>query len=127
MCPYNFYNENDNYFPYLYCSIDGKRCLYSKKCNKEQRYIPLDNQGECYKMNEKVRKEIPTNSYFVKTTRQSKHGTWLYVEIGDKIEKIEIPIENYDKNYVYIKVTKDGKKLASETPFRTYGKKKKKN
>ena len=43
MCPYNFYNENDNYFPYLYCSIDGKRCLYSKKCNKEQRYIPLDN------------------------------------------------------------------------------------
>ena len=75
-------------------------------------------------MNEKIRREIPTNSYFVKTTRQSKHGTWLYVEIGDKIE---IPIENYDKNYVYIKITKDGKKLASETPFRTYGKKKKKN
>jgi xanthine dehydrogenase iron-sulfur cluster and FAD-binding subunit A len=78
-------------------------------------------------MNEKIRREIPTNSYFVKTTRQSKHGTWLYVEIGDKIEKIEIPIENYDKNYVYIKITKDGKKLVSETPFRAYGKKKKKN
>ena len=45
MCPYAFYKDNETYYPYLYCKLDGKRCLYSKRCQKEEKYIQtiLDN------------------------------------------------------------------------------------
>ena len=36
MCPYAFYRDNETYYPYLYCKLDGKRCLYSKRCQKEE-------------------------------------------------------------------------------------------
>lgn len=124
MCPYGFYKENETYYPYLYCKLDGKRCLYSKRCQQEEKYIPLDNQGECYKMIEQNTKEIPTDSYYVQNSRPSPNGTWLYVEFEGNVTKVEIKIKNYDKNYVYLKKKSDGSGvIASDRPFRRYGKK----
>ena len=127
MCPYSFYNDKEDYFPYLYCKLDGKRCLYSKKCNQEQRYIPLDNQEECYKLNEELKKSIPEGAYFVKSARPSINGTWLYVEINGSVNKIEIPIKNYDRNFVFIKKKSDGTLMTSDKRFVKYYGKKKKN
>ncbi len=124
MCPYAFYRDNETYYPYLYCKLDGKRCLYSKRCQKEEKYIPLDNQGECYKMIENTKHNIPTNSFYVQNSRPSPNGTWLYVEFEGNVVKVEIKIKDYNKNYVYLKKKSDGSGvIASDEPFRRYGKK----
>ena len=124
MCPYAFYRDNETYYPYLYCKLDGKRCLYSKRCQKEEKYIPLDNQGECYKMIENTKYNIPTNSFYVQNSRPSPNGTWLYVEFEGNVVKVEIKIKDYNKNYVYLKKKSDGSGvIVSDEPFRRYGKK----
>lgn len=48
-CPYEFYNEEETFYPRLYCKIDNKYCIYSKKCEKVYKFISLENQEECYK------------------------------------------------------------------------------
>lgn len=124
MCPYAFYKDNETYYPYLYCKLDGKRCLYSKRCQKEEKYIPLDNQGECYKMIENIKHNIPTNSFYVQNSRPSPNGTWLYVEFEGNVVKVEIKIKDYNKDYVYLKKKSDGSGvIASDESFRRYGKK----
>ena len=57
LCEHAYYKPEEKYMPYLYCHIDDKRCVYSKKCMKVERFIPLENEmwKECYKfiMNKK--------------------------------------------------------------------------
>ena len=76
-CSYEYYKENEekeSYFPRLYCSIDDKVCFYSKKCLKVNKFIPLDNQEECYKMIEEKIKNIDNSSnlynhFLIQTTK----------------------------------------------------------
>ena len=32
MCEHMYYENENEYFPRLYCKIDNKLCLYQKKC-----------------------------------------------------------------------------------------------
>ena len=64
-CDYQYYKDPNSYYPMLYCSIDNKRCLYSKRCELEKRFISLDNTKECYKYNMKKIKNIPEGSFYV--------------------------------------------------------------
>lgn len=129
-CKYEFYDKEETYFPRLYCSIDGKPCIYSKKCNLVEKFIPLDNQGECYKMVLEERKNIPSDSYFVQTSRPNKKGLlYLYVEIDDTIVKLSTQLTEINQNYVYLKKVKDSYEV-SLVPFpkeekKTYARRKK--
>lgn len=132
-CVYEYYKNEEEYFPRLYCSIDNGYCIYSKRCLKVNKFIPLDNQGECYKMIEEKIKEIPKGSYYVETFRPNRLGKlYLYVIIEDRVEKILSDFEELNQNYVYLKKGTNSY-LVSLTPFpkvekekKTYTKKTKK-
>lgn len=133
-CVYEYYNDENEYFPRLYCSINNGYCIYSKKCLKVNKFIPLDNQGECYRMIGEKIKQIPKDSYYVETFRPNRFGKlYLYVVIEDKIEKILSDFEELKQEYVYLKKGTKGYSV-SLTPFpkvekekRTYTKKTKKD
>ena len=44
MCEYNYYKDGENYFPRLYCNINNAYCIYSYKCTRYERFLPMDNQ-----------------------------------------------------------------------------------
>lgn len=119
-CQYEYYKENEEaYFPRLYCSIDDKTCIYSKKCLKVNKFISTENQGECYKMIEEKIKQIPKGSYFVETYRPNKNNKlFLYVIIEDKVEKILSDLEELNQDYVYLKKEENNYKV-SLVPFPT--------
>jgi hypothetical protein len=115
-CDYQYYKESETYYPYIYCKLDDKRCLYSKRCELKQRFIPLGNENECYKYNEQLRKNIPTGSYYVISKRQNKHGTfYIYVECNGENKRFEYN-KDIEQNYVYIKNV-DNEFVISTTPF----------
>ena len=75
-------------------------------------------------MIENTKHNIPTNSFYVQNSRPSPNGTWLYVEFEGNVIKVEIKIKDYNKYYVYLKKKSDGSGvIASDEPFRRYGKK----
>lgn len=118
-CEYMFYRKEDEYFPRLYCKTDNKNCIYQKRCEKVQKFIPIENlrKEECYKFVMEKQKNIPKNSYFIQTSRKNKKGKlYLYVVINDKIEKILSDFESIDQCYVYLKKVGDKYKV-SLTPF----------
>lgn len=115
-CPYNFYKKDES-FPRLYCDIDKKFCLYSKKCNIKNRFLPLDNQEECYKMIEQKQKEIPKGSYFIQASRPNIKGKlFLYVVVDDSVKRIESDLTELNQDYVYLKKEESGY-AVSLTPF----------
>lgn len=129
-CPYEYYKEDEEvYFPRLYCKIDDKTCIYSKKCLKVNKFIPLENQEECYKMIEEKIKSIPKGSYYVETKRPNRKGElYLYVVIGNKVERISTKFKTIEQDYVYLKETKDGyivslEEFPIEKEKRTYNRK----
>ena len=126
-CIYEYYKE-DEYFPRLYCKL-GNYCIYSKRCLKVNKFIPIDNQKECYVMIEEMKKSIPKNSYYVQAVKPNKSGfLYVYVVIGDKVEKILTTFKELNQNHLYLKETENGYEV-SLTPFRvrTYNKKKQSN
>jgi hypothetical protein len=119
-CPYEYYKEEETYYPRLYCKIDNKLCLYQKKCLMKNRYIPIEDNlwKECYKMIEDKIKEIPQGSYYVQSYRPNRSGKlFLYVVINDHVEKIPTELTSIDQDYVYLKEGLDGYEV-SLTPFR---------
>jgi hypothetical protein len=129
-CPYEYYKNGKEYYPRLFCNIDDTQCIYTKRCDKVEKFIPLDNQKECYKYNMEMQKNIPSGSNFVQTYRPNKKGElYLYVVVNDKIEKIPSKLTELNQNYVYLKKGINGYEV-SLTPFekvtttRTYNKKK---
>lgn len=122
LCKYAYYSDRKEYFPILYCKLKGEngRCIYSKKCLKVEKFIPLENEmwRECAEYIMEKRKNIPVGSYFIQTTRPNKHGNlFLYVLIEDnKIEKILSNFTNIDQDYIYLK-NKNGKYEISLKPF----------
>ena len=120
LCKYAYYKSEEKYFPNLYCSIDDKRCMYSKKCLKVEKFVPLENEmwRECYKFIMEKRKIIPKDSYFVQTYRPNRNGKlYLYVVIDDKVERILSNFTEINQDYVYIKRLSDNEYKVSLVPF----------
>lgn len=122
LCEHAFYKPEEKYTPRLYCKIENKMCIYSKRCLKVDRFIPLEGEKwrECYNYIMEKRKNIPKGSYLVQTTRPNKNGyLYLYILIeNDKIERILSNFKKLEQDYVYLKKTVSGKYLISLEPFR---------
>ena len=118
-CKYDYYKEEEKYCPYLYCNIDDKRCIYSKRCLKVDKFIPMDGDvwKECPKYNMQMQKEIPSGANFVQTYRKDKKGNIvLYVVMNDKVEKINTKLKELNQNYVYVQDDLEGYNV-SLVPF----------
>ena len=125
MCEHMYYENENEYFPRLYCKIDNKLCLYQKKCLMKNRYIPIEDNlwKECYKMIKDKIKEIPQGSYYVQSYRPNRSGKlFLYVVINDHVEKIPTELTSIDQDYVYLKEGLDGYEV-SLTPFKSNNRK----
>lgn len=114
MCQYSYYNANETDRPKLYCKLNNGRCIYAKLCMRLDKFIIQDDiAGECYLMNEELKKNIPEGANYV---RFEKKG-YLYVELEDTVIKVKDTIGT-PTNYVYLKKYKDEYKI-SLTPFKT--------
>lgn len=124
-CKYQYYKDEIEAIPYLYCNIDDKRCIYSKRCDIVHKYISLDNQEECYKIMDEKEKDIPQGSYYIQAKRENQNGVYLYVDIDGNSYKINFADKNYDKDYIYIVKENDVYIASSEPPkkARIYAKK----
>ena len=121
LCEHAFYKPEEKYTPRLYCKVDDKMCIYSKRCLKVDRFIPLEGEKwrECYKYIMEKRKNIPQGSYLVQTTRLNKNGKlYLYVVTDDnKVEKILSNFTKLEQEYVYLKKTATGSYEVGLEPF----------
>ena len=111
LCEHAFYKPEEKYMPYLYCNIDDKRCMYSKKCMKVERFVPLENEmwKECYKFIMNKKKNIPLDSYYVQTYRPNNNNQlYLYVVIGEKVERIQSNLTELNQDYVYLQKKDNG-------------------
>ena len=84
MCVYAYYKPEEKYYPYLYCKAEyNKRCIYSKKCQKVERFVPLENEmwKECPRFIMEKIKNIPQGSNLVQASRPNKQGKlYLYID-----------------------------------------------
>lgn len=121
LCEHAFYKPEEKYTPRLYCKIDDRMCMYSKRCLKVDRYIPLEGEmwKECYIYIMEKRKNIPKGSYLVQTTRPHKSGKlYLYVLVeDDKIEKILSNFDKLEQDYVYLRKNATGGYQVSLEPI----------
>lgn len=118
-CQYGFYKEEETYYPRLYCNIDNKYCMYSKKCLKVEKFIPIEGDlwKECYKYVENKIKNIPKGSYFVESYRPNNKGKlYLYIVIDGKVNRILSDFTEINQDYIYLK-NEDGKYKLSLVPF----------
>lgn len=119
MCEHMYYENENEYFPRLYCKIDNKLCLYQKKCLMKNRYISIEGElwKECYKYVENKIKNIPSGSNFVESYRPNHKGKlYLYVVIDGKVNRILSDFTEINQDYVYVKKDGDNYKL-SLVPF----------
>lgn len=120
LCEHAFYKPEEKYIPNLYCKIDDKRCIYSKRCLKVDRFIPLEGEKwrECYKYIMEKRKNIPKGSYLIQATRPNKDGKlYLYILIDDNIERILSDFDNLEQEYIYLRKSINGDYQISLDPF----------
>ena len=120
LCKYAFYKQEEKYYPHLYCKTDDKWCPYVKRCQKVEKFIPIEDDvwEECGKYIMEKRKEIPNGSYFVQTSRPNRSGNLLiYVALENKTIRIETKLKKLEQEYVYLKETKDGYEVSLE-PFK---------
>lgn len=125
-CPHCFYKEEEISYPRLYCKISGNYCLYTKKCIKHEKYIPIegDKFKECFMYIDQQRKSIPSGAYFIQSSRPNRNGKlYLYVVIKDRVERILSNFENIDQDYVYLRRKDDG----YEVSLRSFARKNKRN
>ena len=121
LCTHAYYKPEEKYFPYLYCRVDNKRCIYSKKCLKVEKFVPLENEmwRECPKFIMEKRNNLPKDSYFVQTYRPNNQGKlFLYVVMEDeRVEKILSDFIELKQDYVYLKEIAQNKYKVSLIPF----------
>lgn len=101
-CKYEYYKPEEIYFPRLYCKINNKYCIYSKKCNRPgvEKFIPQDNQQECYLYNMEIKKDIPNGSKYIEFERNG----YLYIDIDDNHTiKVKNTLGEVNQNYIYIR------------------------
>ena len=113
-CIYSYYKKEETYYPRLYCKINGKQCMYTKKCLKQEKFIPTDNQDECYLSIMESKKNIPNGTHYVRFT----HKGYLFIEIDDKRTiKVKNTLGEVG-DYVYIKQVGNDYEI-SLSPFPT--------
>lgn len=121
LCEHAFYKPEEKYTPRLYCKIENKTCIYSKRCLKVDRFIPLEGEKwrECYKYIMEKRKNIPKGSCLIQATRPNKNGNlYLYVLTEeDKIERILSNFKKINQDYIYLRKSINGKYQISLEPF----------
>ena len=121
LCEHAYYKPEEKYIPRLYCKLEDKVCIYTKKCLKVDRFVPLEGEKwrECYKYIMDKRKNIPKGSYFVQVTKPNKNGKlYLYVLTEeDKIERILSKFDKLEQDYVYLRKTAMGTYQVSLEPF----------
>lgn len=136
-CPYQYYKNPNEYYARLYCRTENdKICIYSKRCQIQEKYIPIDELDfswkECYLFVEQQKKDIPTQSYYVQTYRIGKNGkVILYVLVGESIKKIQTNYTEFNQNFIYLKEGAQGYEVSlipfktkeKELPKRSYNKK----
>lgn len=119
-CEFMFYKDEEKKlsYPYMYCRLNGKRCIYSKKCLKEERYVPNgDLWKDCFIMANEKKNHIPKGSFYVQCYRPNNKGKlFLYVVVDEKVVKILSDFEKIDQDYVYLRGSGDAY-VASLTPF----------
>jgi hypothetical protein len=116
-----YYRDDENYYPRLYCEISNKYCIFSKRCDKVNKYIEIENNKwkECFMYIESKAKEIPNGSYFVQSYRPNRSGKlYLYVVMKDKVERILSDFTTINQDYIYVKEGLDGYEV-SLMPFKT--------
>lgn len=112
-CEYGFYNKDEDYYPKLYCKIDNKMCPYVKKCEKLERFLPLEEQERCYKRMEQKMKKIPKGSCYICFERKG----YLYINLNeDETIKVKNTLGNINQDYVYVRDSLDGYELSLK-PF----------
>ena len=114
-CKFEFYKKEEKYCPRLYCSVNNGQCIYSKRCLKLDKFIPLDGEKwkECYRYNMEMQKEIPNGSVFVQLYRPNRKGDLIiYVVINDSVEKIQTNLKQLNQNYVYVREGLEGYEVS---------------
>ena len=120
LCCYAYYKPEEKYCPNLWCNLDDKRCIYSKKCLKVDKFIPLEGEKwkECYKFIMEKRKNIPKGSSLVQTFRPNRAGKlYLYVVTDKGVERILTNFTELNQEYVYIRKTPNDSYEVSLVPF----------
>ncbi len=113
-CPYQYYEDENSYYPMLYCKVQGKPCLYRKRCDLKQKYISIDGADKCYILMEEKRKDIPVGSCYVKAKQVLPNGYYrLYVALGNTTVEYLTNFKEVNQNYVYVKNNK-----VSLVPFK---------
>lgn len=103
-CPYQFYEDENSYYPMLYCKLTTRPCLYRKRCDLEQKYVRIDGDDDCYILMEQTKRDIPNGSYFVKATQVLPNGYYrLYVEVGNGVIEYPTKFKEFNQNYIYLK------------------------
>ena len=106
LCEHAYYKDNEKFYPRLYCRISENWCPYTKRCQKVEKFIPIDDDvwEECDRYIMERRKNIPEGSYFVQATRPNKQGKlFLYVLIEEnKVEKIFSNLTKLEQDYIYL-------------------------
>lgn len=118
-CKYSYYKDEDVFFPRLYCKSDNGICIGSKRCDLKEKFVPLENYNikSCFKYIMAEEKNIPKGSNYISTYRINKKGfLYLYVVIGDHVERIETQLKEIDQQYIYLKKNKDSYDI-SLVPF----------
>ena len=121
LCEHAFCKPEEKYLPRLYCKIGNTSCIYSKKCLKVDRFVPLEGEKwkECYKYIMEKINNIPKDSYLVQTTKPHKSGKlYLYVLTAEnKIERILSNFTKLEQEYVYLRKNEKGEYQVSLKPF----------
>lgn len=111
MCQYAFYEENSK-TPRLYCKLTDKICLYSKFCDKRNKYIHREGAETCYMAMQQSKETTPSGAYHVRFVLKG----YAYVELNDnRVIKVKDTIGNI-KNFVYLREI-NGEYEMSLTPF----------
>lgn len=117
MCEFQYYKKEEKYYPKLYCNINDNRCPYSKRCNIEEKWLPLPSQKNCGVREMELKRNIPNDAYAVRFEK----GGFLYVDVENHTMKFKNTIGKIPNGYVYIKEDK-----ISLEPFKEEKKKEKK-
>lgn len=117
-CTFQYYEDEQEYYARIYCKLTGKWCMYAKRCDRVNKYVPNEREKECYIYNMEMKNRVPEGSYFVQTSRKGKNGKlYIYVVYGDRSKKIATDLESIEQNYVYLREGKDKNFEVSLVPF----------
>ena len=111
MCKYSYIDETNSRQP-IYCKLNRRPCIFSKYCDKVNKFVEKDGMENCFMALAEFKKNVPNGAHYV---RFSKRG-FLFVELNDdKVIMVRDTI-GIETNYVYLREV-NGEYQASLNPF----------